>query len=176
MKLLLMSDTHGQTKRLEQTIQRHEKEVDLILYAGDSELEDQDPIFQKIMGVAGNCDFPSEQKPKERVIKKEGETIFLSHGHQAQVNFGLLSLDLLAAEKGAQIVVYGHTHVPFVQYDEKSDRLIINPGSLEFPRNLPPKASYAIVEVTPEQHKISWYSASGEEKQTFTYTRKNNVQ
>lgn len=175
MKLLLISDTHGQTKRLKQTIQRHEKEVDLILHAGDSELEDQNPIFQKITSVAGNCDFPSEQKPKERVIEKEGEIIFLSHGHQAQVNFGLLSLDLLAAEKGAQIVVYGHTHVPFVQYDENIDRLIINPGSLEFPRNLPARASYAIVETTSKQHEIFWYSVTGEEKQTLTYTRKNNA-
>ena len=55
------------------------------------------------------------------------------HGHTQRVKYSLLSLGLLAEQKQAAAVLFGHTHIPKVEYSS-TGRLLFNPGSLEEPR------------------------------------------
>lgn len=50
------------------------------------------------------------------------------------------------------IIALAHTHVPFVK--PMGDKLIFNPGSVGQPRDLDPRASYALLDVEKKQVKI----------------------
>ncbi len=51
----------------------------------------------------------------------------------------------ILAEVEAEVIFIGHTHIPMVrQVDQK---LLINPGSIGFPKDGDPRASYALVHV-----------------------------
>ncbi|MEG0145820.1 MAG: metallophosphoesterase family protein, partial [Clostridia bacterium] len=52
----------------------------------------------------------------------------LTHGNTYRVKQGLLMLAYGAREVGADIVLYGHTHIPSV--DRDGPLLLINPGAL----------------------------------------------
>ena len=50
-----------------------------------------------------------------------------------------------AKAKDCQIVMYGHTHTPVVE--EENGILVINPGSLTYPRQRGRRPSYAVMEI-----------------------------
>jgi putative phosphoesterase len=54
----------------------------------------------------------------------------------------------LVEESGGDLLLLGHTHVPFTQ--SHGSQLIGNPGSVGQPRDGDPRASYAILELTDE--------------------------
>ncbi len=51
-----------------------------------------------------------------------------------------------------EIIILGHTHLPFVK--RIGERLIFNPGSVGQPRDLDPRASYAILDIEKKEVKI----------------------
>lgn len=61
--------------------------------------------------------------------------------YEEDVNQGMLD------EAGAQVLVFGHTHVPYVR--RYQGRVIVNPGSVGQPRDGDPRASFAILERAP---------------------------
>ncbi len=69
---------------------------------------------------------------------------YMVHGHQYGVKMSLQSLYYRAKEKEADIVLFGHTHVPCC---EQEDGIwLINPGSPSRPR-LAGKGSYALIDI-----------------------------
>ncbi len=60
--------------------------------------------------------------------------MFLCHGDSYRVKYGLDMLEKKAKEVRADIVIFGHTHVPL--NIKKDNILYINPGSLSLPRDL----------------------------------------
>ena len=50
-----------------------------------------------------------------------------------------------AKRKGADILIYGHTHVPKVV--QRNHLLVINPGSLSLPRQENHEPSYAVLNI-----------------------------
>ena len=50
-----------------------------------------------------------------------------------------------AKEKGADVVFYGHTHVPELTYED--DITIVNPGSISYPRQDGRHPSYVVIDV-----------------------------
>ena len=48
-------------------------------------------------------------------------------------------------KKGADIVMYGHTHKPMIQQEEKL--LVLNPGSLSLPRQEGHRPTYILLEL-----------------------------
>lgn len=56
MKILAVSDTHGDRAILE-TILKQQPDLDGYFYAGDSELPADDSLFQTYHAVEGNMDF-----------------------------------------------------------------------------------------------------------------------
>ena len=69
---------------------------------------------------------------KEREIQLGTHKILLTHGHYYGVSMGPEGVVDEARSRGCDIVMYGHTHKPFLA---KIDGVIaLNPGSLSYPR------------------------------------------
>lgn len=116
MELLIVSDSHGRAENIQATIERQVKAPDAILFLGDG-ARDLDRLFlidTPLWAVRGNCDWASSDyaDKTERLLHFEGHTILLCHGHEWGVKGGLGGLIAHAADLGADIVLFGHTHKP----------------------------------------------------------------
>lgn len=104
---------------------------DMIIHLGDlmSDTEALASTYQKIplVLVPGNCDGWTTH-PLQKLIQVEGKKLLLSHGHIWQVK-SRLDLALAAARQaGADVLLFGHTHIPLCRREE--DGLwVMNPGS-----------------------------------------------
>lgn len=149
MRILVVSDTHGNYPLLAQVI-KAAGPLDLLLHAGDSgndltHLRREFPNLS-LMAVAGNCD-PFSSLPRELFFNAGGYKLFLTHGDRYRVKWDLLRLSLAGQERRAEVVVFGHTHVPLIRYDQGI--LFFNPGSLY--RNSTGEApSYGWLEIGPD--------------------------
>ena len=77
-------------------------------------------------GVPGNCDWGSCDQP-ERLLEIGGVRIFALHGHTRNVKRSPMAAMYAAKEYGAQVLLFGHTHVPLV--DNDGSLLTLNPGA-----------------------------------------------
>ncbi|MCD8009816.1 MAG: metallophosphoesterase [Lachnospiraceae bacterium] len=146
MKILVVSDTHGRLDHFQMVLKRVAP-VDRILHLGDVEGDEEflrGTVGCPIIFVAGNCDRLSRE-PWERVVELAGHRIFMSHGHRYGVHRGLARLNAAAEEAQADVVLYGHTHVPDLSYI--GERAFLNPGSLSLPRQEGHSPSFAILEI-----------------------------
>lgn len=143
MRILVVSDTHGDIRNLEAVVRKH-RDAEVIIHCGDGvdEAEELRLMFPQrmVISVRGNCDFCS-QSPNIETITLEDKKLFITHGHIYNVKSSLLNLSFAAREAGADLVLFGHTHIPCNIYDE--GLYLINPGSL---RGY--KGSYALVDIS----------------------------
>lgn len=107
---------------------------DLILHLGDGG-RDLDGIRSRFPGikleaVCGNCDL-SSGLPEVLDLTVCGVRLFLTHGHLYGVKSNLNRLLYAAEERGAQAVLFGHTHRALVT--EAGGLTVINPGSCGYP-------------------------------------------
>ncbi|GAA0382993.1 metallophosphoesterase family protein [Bacillus horti] len=129
MKALIISDTHGLTKEVNQVVKREAYKKGF--HCGDYCTDPTQYPFNKLELVRGNNDFQKDV-PNDKLIKWQGSTFFLTHGHLYQVDYSLLKLRYKAEEVGADIVLFGHTHYPVCF--EEDGMIFCNPGSLRQPR------------------------------------------
>ena len=97
--------------------------------------------------ISGNNDFFS-MLDKEKEIRIEKYKVLLTHGHYYYVSAGLDTLRKEAYSRGMDIVMFGHTHRPSIEYDK--ELTVINPGSLSYPRQPGRKPSYIMMELDRE--------------------------
>jgi putative phosphoesterase len=70
----------------------------------------------------------------------------MTHGHLCSVSYGTQELARQALGNECDIAIFGHTHRPKI--DDSSERLLIlNPGSITFPRQEMRKRSYMILKL-----------------------------
>ena len=146
MKILAISDSHGRLSALREAVQAH-PDAEMILFLGDGDRE-IDVIrgellpTQQLIAVRGNNDWASRE-PDDRIVEVCGVRILMTHGHRYHVKWGPDEAIAAARAQNAQILLYGHTHVPF---DEYLDGLyIMNPGSVGFPDAGP--RTYGVIEL-----------------------------
>lgn len=145
MRIGVVGDIHGNLQGLEQAL-RSMGPVDHLLFTGDGYREIVKVklnIGVPIKGVAGNCDFYSEY-PSEQVLRLDDHKVMLTHGHRYGVKQGLTTIGLAGREKGLELVVFGHTHVP-VNTEWEGIRLF-NPGTL-CPERSYRGITYGIIEI-----------------------------
>ncbi|WP_153122990.1 metallophosphoesterase family protein [Peribacillus tepidiphilus] len=157
MKILIVSDSHGQSEILHLLRERHAHEVEAMIHCGDSELSPTDSALNGFYTVKGNCDingtFPND------FVKKIGPyTFFVTHGHLYNVKMTLMNLLYKAEETGANIVCFGHSHTAGSELIDGT--LFVNPGSIHMPRGRKEK-TYVILEVEGEQVQVHFYDAEG---------------
>lgn len=158
MKWLIISDNHGGWSKLNNLIEHYRPEVELILHCGDSEFPADDPIWDNVdVVVSGNMDF-DPQYFNRRIVEHSAGNILVVHGHRNGVNSGYEELLAEAKDINAKFVFHGHTHQLYAEYVDGV--LLINPGSLNHSRGPVPYKTYAILEITPTQHKVEFYDDS----------------
>jgi len=142
MKIVVFSDAHGDKQAVE-SILRNNLMADMIISLGDSELQNSFMQNNDIIAIKGN--YPLDAGfIYEKLITVLGKRIFLTHGHKFNVRRGVDKLYYKALETEADIVLYGHTHIP--KTDKVHKTLIINPGSISKPRNFE-NPTYLIIEI-----------------------------
>ena len=120
----VIADTHGLVRP-----EVHEAlaGVYLILHAGDvcgDEILEELSIIAPVAAVAGNCDPVDHPRLPSRIDRTiEGIRIHVSHGHE----LGVPRTDKLLAAYDADVIIYGHTHVPLV--NRVDGCLVLNPGA-----------------------------------------------
>ena len=153
MKLLVISDTHGDTQTMEKVMQHH-PDVDTVIHCGDSELSASYFKSKTIHIVRGNCDF-DDKYVDEDIFEIANEKILVVHGHKYNVKSTLMPLNYRAQEVQASVVCFGHSHI--LGAEVQNGILFINPGSLHMPRGRKEK-SYAIVEKLENAWSVLFYS------------------
>lgn len=142
MKILILSDSHGNLINMERAVE-HSSPC-MIFHLGDcwqdgARLHDRFPHIP-FEQVPGNCDFrPGE--PSEKILSLENKRILLCHGHTYGVKQSLLQAGFAAESEDLDLFLYGHTHRPAV--DQRGKTLFLNPGSIGDPRT----PSYAIATI-----------------------------
>ena len=144
-KLIVISDTHGSRKGIEELMPLI-AENDYVIHLGDGALDMREAMEQypdKVYFCAGNCDFFSSI-PDEGILEVEQVKILYCHGHKYGVKNHLYSLAKAAQEKGCDIALYGHTHQPLIT--EIEGVILINPGTLRYPAGKGGSYCYLVVE------------------------------
>ena len=138
MEYLIFSDTHYATLGMRTVIERCRKSINGILFLGDN-FEDAEIISERypeleVYAVAGNCDVAARflNTHQELMLDIDGVKVLMLHGHRHQVKYSLDVLEGYARAKGANVVLFGHTHVPCNIY--RDGIYMFNPGSTSQPR------------------------------------------
>ncbi|MGN1022205.1 MAG: metallophosphoesterase [Lachnospiraceae bacterium] len=141
-RILVISDSHGGNGNLRYAIGQA-LPVDLLLHLGDVE-GDLAGILGKtppylVRCVRGNMD--TGRYPQLLLLCVCGHRIFAAHGDRYGVSTSPERISLAAREQGADVVCFGHTHVPVCETG--NGILLLNPGSISRPRL--GKKSYAVL-------------------------------
>lgn len=145
MKILIISDTHGKHDNLSRVLEQ-ESPADLLIHLGDA--EGYEDYIAKQAGcpleiVAGNNDFFSDL-PREKELQIGKYKVLITHGHYYYVNTGIEEIARMAQGRDFDIVIFGHTHRPLI--DIRKDIIVMNPGSLSYPRQEGRRPSYIVME------------------------------
>ena len=146
MKVLIISDTHGRNSSYLDLLEEIGK-MDLVIHCGD--VEGSEYLISESAGcrtviVQGNNDYFSDL-PREAVVKLGKYQALVTHGHPYYVNMGHEHLVREAKKRKMDMVIYGHTHRPVIT--EENGIIVLNPGSLTYPRQSERKYTYIIMEI-----------------------------
>ena len=145
-RILVVSDSHGYGENVEGVLKQVGK-IDLLIHCGDVE-RDEDYIRAlvdcPVHMVAGNCDYYSDL-PGTDIFMIEDYKVMVTHGHQFYVHGSTMFLKEYAIENGIDVVMFGHTHRPYIEIGE--DVTILNPGSIALPRQEGHKKTFLLMEI-----------------------------
>lgn len=146
MKILIISDSHKHNENIKKVLDKV-KPIDLMIHCGDAEGSEYylEGIAKcPLIIVAGNNDYFSDLE-KEKIFNIDKYKVLLTHGHYYYVSMGVEKLVNEAKQKGVDIVMFGHTHRPML--DIRNDIVVLNPGSISYPRQDDRKPTYMIMEI-----------------------------
>lgn len=127
MKIGVMADSHGHRAMVRQAVKRMGR-VDMLFHLGDRYGDLTEP---GAISLKGNCDFEKDA-PLDWTGTLDGISVYATHGHLYGVKSGTDRLAAAARQKGWRLVLYGHTHIP--EHMTQGDTVLVNPGSLAYPR------------------------------------------
>lgn len=146
MKILIVSDTHGKNENYLKLIEKM-KPFDMLIHCGDSDGGEYlicEAAECPTHIVMGNNDFFADL-PREEEFEIGNLKVMVTHGHYYYVSMGVETLRTEAKARGLQVVFFGHTHKPYLEV--KEDLVIMNPGSLSYPRQEGKRPSYGTMEI-----------------------------
>ena len=148
MRILVISDTHGNEQGLLQAVEE-QPNARAVIHLGDGAREAQ-AAADRFPGlpfylVRGNCDWASTSAgllyAREETFA--GKRIFFTHGHLYEVKFDLYRAAGAARERQADVLLFGHTHRAEITWDD--GLLLFNPGSLSGGAD----STYGTLDITP---------------------------
>lgn len=127
----MVSDSHRAMRYLYKIVEKHMDTADLFVFLGDMD-DDFDKVLMlypdiKYERVAGNNDFSSVY-PYEKLLELNGKKVFICHGHTKHVKFGYEEIVSFSKNIGADLCLFGHTHIAVNSYDD--GLYILNPGAV----------------------------------------------
>lgn len=153
MKILVISDSHGNVGTILTAIDR--EKPDVLIHLGDGLKDLADIKFAgQIYGVRGNCDLKAKVGTKGK-LEHNKQIILYLHGHEFDVHDNYEKLIDFAKIQGADIVLFGHTHK--ADYFTRDGIVFLNPGAI----NNRTDGTYATIifengkKTKFEHHKIS---------------------
>ena len=148
-RIMIVSDTHKRHGNLMEALY-NEGKIDMLIHLGDIEGEEDiitDMAGCKVLMVPGNNDYYARYD-KEIETKIGKYKVLLTHGHYYYVSLDLQVIKQECKSRGFDIVMFGHTHKPYIEIDE--DVTILNPGSVSYPRQLDHMPTFLIMEIDDE--------------------------
>ncbi|MBE6110036.1 MAG: metallophosphoesterase [Erysipelotrichaceae bacterium] len=148
MKVILVSDSHGNTDALDYLRETYQ-DADAFVHCGDLQIP-----FAKaadFIAVRGNTDFDPDY-PWGRVEEFEGNRVLIVHGHAYLSPFDrddLSPLARAAKQYACNAVFFGHTHI---STDVMCQGIhILNPGSISRPKDYRfPYPTYMVLNITKD--------------------------
>jgi len=146
MRMAVLADTHLRAK-MPQEILDLIKDADLVIHAGDfitREIYDSVKANSKrLVAVYGNSDSDELKAmlPESEVFEADG--IRFGVIHKGRQGTDITNMRYLALEMGVKVLIYGHVHSPVI---DRTDVLLLCPGSPVFPRMADPTMAYLDVE------------------------------
>ena len=129
MQIVVVSDVHGNDYALWQVLEAESAQHVFCLGDGVREYEtvaDSNPD-RTFHIVSGNCDWAGGY-PTVGIESLGGKRIVFMHGHTKHVKQTLEPALALAREMDADVLLFGHTHHPMVDFD--GTLYTMNPGSV----------------------------------------------
>jgi putative phosphoesterase len=123
--------------------------------------EDLSPFAWSFMQLSKQSRKFLKKLPEKAKIKIRGFKFLLVHGSPAAnddpiyIDTAKERLEELAEGVNADIILCGHTHIPFIH--EVKDIHIINPGSVGRPIDHDPRASYAVLTLKKKYVGVEFY-------------------
>ena len=162
MEFLVFSDSHGASLSMKKVIDNASEELCGVIFLGDNyrDIEVLTEAYPnlKFYAVAGNCDMSARYlHPEycEQLLVLDGVRVLMLHGHRQNVKYGFDTLEAYASDKGADIVLFGHTHERLEKYclGGVKPLIMFNPGSISLPRDGAP--SFGVLTVNNGQALLS---------------------
>ena len=108
---IVFSDIHGDSDSYYK-LNKYISLNDGAFFAGDGLSMFKDSGIKDFYAVKGNCDLYGE---REKIVCIDGFKIFLTHGDAYGVKSGYLRILMRAKELECNAVIFGHTHLPFIE-------------------------------------------------------------
>ena len=144
MKIILASDSHGNTEALKKIAKKHPN-ADLYLNLGDSESDEFS--ISPFISVKGNMDYFSNFR--DYVI------IPTPYGNLYATHKPPIIDDIKSLNQPIKIICHGHTHKR--RFEKINNILYINPGSISYSRD-GNDLSYCTIEITKLGINYEFYS------------------
>ncbi len=130
MRVLVLSDSHGQALAMKRAIEA-QPSAEAVIFLGDGyrDFEYCKSIFPEktYFQVKGNNDFHCDY-PLRQTIELADKRIYITHGHYEYVKSSSAVILTKANENGCQIAIHGHTHLQKNDYYDGTH--IFCPGAL----------------------------------------------
>ncbi len=126
---VVLADTHisRRARALPEELLPYLEKADLILHAGDlieASVLDELSLYAPVRAVKGNVDPPDVNLPETLEFDFGGARIAMIHDSGRKEG---RRKRLKRRFPDARVVVFGHSHVPFLE--DEDDLLLLNPGS-----------------------------------------------
>lgn len=149
MKMIVFSDSHGDTTVMRSALKKHNRRTDVVAFCGDgwrdlAEIRNEFPD-KAYFSVRGNCDWYCNE-PLFQEFELAGKKIFMTHGHMFDVKMGSSHIVNYGRSNGYDILLFGHTHKQLTSVE--GSMLLLNPGSVGHGGN------YSIIEINEQTGKI----------------------
>jgi putative phosphoesterase len=151
MKIIAISDTHIKSgsiiEALPTGLVKLIKEADIVIHAGDfvtKQAYEELTAICRLEAVHGNMDEVKIKNllPERKIIKVDGVKIGIVHEATLSIN-DTTGARYMAKEMDADVLIFGHIHKPVI---EKSDVLLVCPGSPTAPRLSEPGAVELVIQ------------------------------
>ena len=125
MRILVVSDSHGDVDALNAAVRR--ESPDSILHLGDllRDARAMDAGGAPLLCVPGNCDWGAKE-PAILTPELAGKRFYMTHGHLHGVKTQYMRILYAALEAQADVLVFGHTHRPECFFQRGI--WVLNPG------------------------------------------------